>query len=295
MSIYTELKVGDRVVKNPMTMIPNEFSLWGRGEGVGIVVESPFPMEYGSVDVRWPEGRCFESVIGLKKYDGPHNEWTAAHAIYEWNYQRQILTIAKAQGTGAELKNTELFSEEFLLKRPLLEAITQENSPILLIDEIDRADEEFEAYLLELLADYQITIPELGTIRASSKPIAILTSNGTRELSDALRRRCLFHYIDYPDSATELQIIQAQVPECSIKLASDIVSFIKNLRREDLKKTPGVAETLDWTAALIGLGIDDLGGDVDAIHQTLLCVLKTKEDRDAIPRAVFERLASKAA
>jgi len=232
-----------------------------------------------------------KKLIRLQCYEG----LDAAHAIYEWNYQRQILAIAKAQGSGAELKNAELFSEEFLLKRPLLEAITQEDSPILLIDEIDRADEEFEAYLLELLADYQITIPELGTIRASSKPISILTSNGTRELSDALRRRCLFHYIDYPDSATELRIIQAQVPECSVKLARDIASFIKNLRREDLKKTPGIAETLDWTAALIGLEVDDLGGDVDSIHQTLLCVLKTKEDRDAIPRAVFERLAGKAA
>ncbi len=226
-------------------------------------------------------------LIRLQCYEG----LDVSHAIYEWNYQRQILAIARTRDSEATISNDALFSDEFLLKRPLLEAITQETAPVLLIDEIDRADEEFEAFLLEVLADHQITIPELGTIHANAKPLTILTSNGTRELSDALRRRCLFHYIDYPDIATELRIIQAQVPECSIQMANRIAAFVQNLRREDLKKKPGIAETLDWTAALVGLEIDDLANDPEAVHQTLMCILKTREDRDAIPQAVFERLA----
>ncbi len=230
-------------------------------------------------------------LIRLQCYEG----LDAGHAIYEWNYQRQILAIANTQAAGATLSDARLFSEEFLLKRPLLEAISQDVPPILLIDEVDRADEEFEAYLLEVLADYQITIPELGTITAKSKPLTVLTSNGTRELSDALRRRCLFHYIDYPDFATELRIVQAQVPQCSLALASQIVGFVQGLRREDLKKTPGIAETLDWTAALLGLNVEGITDDPEAIHRSLLCVLKTREDRDAVPLAVFQRLAGRAA
>ena len=230
-------------------------------------------------------------LIRLQCYEG----LDAGHAIYEWNYQRQILAIANAQAAGASLSDARLFSEEFLLKRPLLEAISQDTAPILLIDEIDRADEEFEAYLLEVLADFQITIPELGTIAAKSIPLTLLTSNGTRELSDALRRRCLFHYIDYPDFATELRIVQAQAPQCSLALASQIVGFIQGLRKEDLKKTPGIAETLDWTAALVGLDVEAITDDPEAVHRSLLCVLKTREDRDVVPMAVFQRLAGRAA
>lgn len=230
-------------------------------------------------------------LIRLQCYEG----LDAGHAIYEWNYQRQILAIANAQSMGTSVDNARLFSEEFLLKRPLLQAISEDEPPILLIDEIDRADEEFEAYLLEVLADFQISIPELGTISARSKPLTILTSNGTRALSDALRRRCLFHYIDYPDFATELRIVQAQAPQCSITLASQIVGFVQALRQEDLKKTPGIAETLDWTAALVGLDIDAITVNPEVVYRSLLCVLKTREDRDAIPLAVFQKLAGRAA
>ena len=226
-------------------------------------------------------------LIRLQCYEG----LDFTHAIYEWNYQRQILAIASAHKETDELVDKSLFSEEFLLQRPLLEAIMQDEPAILLIDEVDRADEEFEAYLLEILADFQVTIPEIGTIEARTRPLTILTSNGTRELSDALRRRCLFHYIDFPDISTEIRIIEAQVPECSMKLASDIARFIENLRKEDLHKKPGIAETLDWTAALVGAQIDDIRNDVEAVHRTLMCVLKTKGDRDAVPLAYFDKLA----
>jgi MoxR-like ATPase len=225
-------------------------------------------------------------LIRLQCYEG----LDFTHAIYEWNYQRQILAIASAREEHHKPDDMNLFSEKFLLKRPLLEAIMQDEPAILLIDEVDRADEEFEAYLLEVLADHQITIPELGTFKARSKPLTILTSNGTRELSDALRRRCLFHYIDFPDISTEIRIIKAQVPACSAKLAANIAHFIEGLRKEDLKKKPGIAETLDWTAVLVGAKIDDLGDDVETIHRTLMCLLKTREDRDAIPISTFERL-----
>ena len=227
-------------------------------------------------------------LIRLQCYEG----LDAAQTIYEWNYQRQILAIANAKEAGLTLPDETLFSDKYLLKRPLLEAITQDAPPVLLIDEIDRADEEFEAYLLELLADYQITIPERGTIRATSKPVTILTSNGTRELSDALRRRCLFHFVDFPDKATELRIVQAQVPGCGQQLAAQIVNAIQGLRKEELTKKPGIAETLDWAAALVGLDIADMGDDLERVHETLLCVLKTREDRDAVPNAVLAKVAA---
>jgi MoxR-like ATPase len=226
-------------------------------------------------------------LIRLQCYEG----LDFSHAIYEWNYQKQILAIASAKDDQSRVDDKQLFSEDFLLKRPLLDAIMQDEPAILLIDEVDRADEEFEAYLLEVLADHQITIPELGTFKARSKPLVILTSNGTRELSDALRRRCLFHYIDFPDIATEIRIITSQVPACSNKLADDIAQFIHRLRSEDLKKKPGIAETLDWAAALLGADITDLNDDVEAVHRTLMCLLKTREDREAIPLPVFEKLA----
>ncbi len=230
-------------------------------------------------------------LIRLQCYEG----LDASNAIYEWNYQRQILAIKLMEHEQADRasKEDQIFSTEFLLKRPLLESITQKKPPVLLIDEIDRADEEFEAYLLEVLSDYQITIPEIGTIKATSKPTVILTSNGTRELSDALRRRCLYHYVDFPDSSTELQILQTKIPDCGLNLASQIVQFVQNLRKEDLKKKPGIAETLDWAAALLNLDISQFEDDIEAVHLSLLCLLKTREDRDAIGPEVFGRIAGR--
>jgi MoxR-like ATPase len=234
-----------------------------------------------------------ERLIRLQCYEG----LDASQAVYEWNYQRQILAIRVLEGEAAstEAKESHIFSESFLLKRPLLEAITQASSPVLLIDEIDRADEEFEAYLLEVLSDYQITIPEFGTIRATAIPQVILTSNATRELSGALRRRCLYHYIEFPSAATELRIIQARFPGISLALAGQVVAFVQRLRAEELRKKPGIAETLDWVAALVGLDLAGIRDAPETVHQTLLCLLKTREDQGAIPLEVFERLAGTAA
>ena len=192
-------------------------------------------------------------LIRLQCYEG----LDANQALYEWNYRRQLLAI-KAQeqeGKAADVIESEIFSERFLLRRPLLDAISQIKSPVLLVDEIDRADEEFEANLLEILADFQITIPELGTIEALSIPHVILTSNGTRALSDALRRRCLYSYIDFPTEEREREIIKHSLPTIDATLAEQISRFVQALRKEDLEKTPGIAETLDWAAALVGLDI----------------------------------------
>jgi MoxR-like ATPase len=225
-------------------------------------------------------------LIRLQCYEG----LDAAATLYEWNYQRQLLAI-RAGGTGEDA----LFTEKYLLKRPLLEAITQPVAPVLLIDEIDRADEEFEAYLLELLAEWQVTVPELGTITATSRPVVILTSNGTRDLSDALRRRCLYTYVDYPDAATELRILAARAPHLEPRLASQIVAVVQALRREELEKKPGVAEMLDWAAALSGLGLNDLAAEPVAVQATLVCLLKTAADRGAVPPPVLDRLIGKVA
>lgn len=229
-------------------------------------------------------------LIRLQCYEG----LDANHAIYEWNYQRQLLAI-RAAGDGAADMEDRLFSERYLLQRPLLEAIRQPVAPVLLIDEIDRADEAFEAYLLEILSEYQITIPELGTITAVTKPIVILTSNGTRDLSDALRRRCIYSYVGYPDRATEMAILRAHHPGLGTVLAGQIVAFVQALRKEDLEKTPGVAESLDFAAALAGLGINDLTADPVALQAALVTLLKTQGDRAAIPTEVAQRLAGQAA
>lgn len=232
-------------------------------------------------------------LIRLQCYEG----LDAAQAIYEWNYQRQLLTIRAAAEDGETGKDVEarIFSRDFLLERPLLAAITQETPPVLLIDEIDRADEEFEAYLLEILSDYQVSIPELGTITATSKPIVILTSNGTRDLSDALRRRCLYTYVDYPDRETELAILTARCPEIEATLSAQIVGFVQKLREEELEKTPGVAEMLDFAAALIGLGIADLTSDPATLQSTLTTLLKTQSDQAQITKEVASRIAGRAA
>lgn len=232
-------------------------------------------------------------LIRLQCYEG----LDAAQAIYEWNYQRQLLAIRAAAEDGESAREAEkrLFSEEFLLERPLLAAIRRTEPPVLLIDEIDRADEEFEAYLLEVLSDFQITVPELGTIRATSRPYVILTANGTRDLSDALRRRCLYSYVEYPDRETELAILRARCPQVETALGRQIVAFVQALRAEDLEKKPGVAEMLDFAAALAGLGVNDLTAEPAALVAALATLLKTQADRAAIPLEVAARLAGKAA
>jgi len=223
----------------------------------------------------------------------------AHSAMYEWNYQRQLLAIKllehdeRASSKDLAHKEQDIFSERYLLKRPLLEAISCEQPPVLLIDEVDRADEAFEAYLLELLSDFQLSIPELGTVRAVSRPLVVITSNGTRELSDALRRRCLYQYIDYPDYDKELAIVHKKAPQAAAALAQQIVAFVQAVRRIDLQKRPGIAETLDWTAALLRLGIAsiDIGG-AERIMETLSALIKTRDDRAALPREVIARLAA---
>ena len=235
-------------------------------------------------------------LIRLQCYEG----LDASAAIYEWNYQRQLLSIramAGRDGDGSAVIDdieSRIFSADYLLERPLLRAIRQEKPPVLLIDEIDRADEEFEAYLLEILSDFQVTIPEMGTIIATSKPIVVLTANGTRDLSDALRRRCIYNFVPYPDRTTELAILRARCPLVEPALAAQIVSFVQNLRKEDLEKKPGIAETLDWAAALGGLGVNDITADPVALQASLVCLLKTEADQAAIPSAVAQRLAGKA-
>lgn len=232
-------------------------------------------------------------LIRLQCYEG----LDAAQAIYEWNYQRQLLAIRAAAEDGETGRTVEdrIFSREYLLERPLLAAITRDTPPILLIDEVDRADEEFEAYLLEILADFQVTVPELGTIKAVSRPVVILTSNGTRDLSDALRRRCLYTYVDYPDRDTELAILNARHPGLSIRLADQIIGFVQALRHEELEKTPGIAETLDFAAALGGLGLADLTENPKALQSALTTLLKTQSDQAQITPEISARLAGKAA
>jgi len=232
-------------------------------------------------------------LIRLQCYEG----LDAHAAMYEWNYQRQLLAIKLLEqepgNKDLARKEQDIFSERYLLKRPLLEAISCDQPPVLLIDEVDRADEAFEAYLLELLSDFQLSIPELGTVRATSRPWVVITSNGTRELSDALRRRCLYQYIDYPDYDKELAIVRCKAPEAGAALARQIVAFVQGVRRIELDKRPGIAETLDWTAALLRLGIATIDIDGAArIMDTLSALIKTRDDRAALPREVVARLAA---
>ncbi|QRM56138.1 MoxR family ATPase [Sinorhizobium sp. BG8] len=230
-------------------------------------------------------------VIRLQCYEGLDQ----SAALYEWNYQRQLLAIQSHQGADAGVIEDQVFSEKYLLERPLLAAIRRQKPPVLLIDEIDRADEEFEAFLLEILSDFQVSIPELGTIAATSIPHVVLTSNGTRELSDALRRRCLYHYVDYPDVERETRIILARVEGAGTDLALQIARMMEAIRKEDLRKLPGVAETLDWAAVLVGLDISDLKADPEAVYETLSCLLKTREDKARFRREVTERLLGRVA
>jgi MoxR-like ATPase len=216
-------------------------------------------------------------LIRLQCYEG----LDVNAAVYEWNYPRQMLEIRllEARGEADRVKAHDIFGPEFLIKRPLLQALEageDGQAPVLLIDEIDRADEEFEAYLLEILSDFQVTVPEIGTIKAVRPPRVILTSNRTREVHDALKRRCLYHWIDYPTAQKEFEIVLARVPAAPEQLAREVVAFVHRLREADLTKVPGIAETLDWAAALLSLGSRELTGEV--VDETLGVVLKYEED-----------------
>jgi MoxR-like ATPase len=225
-------------------------------------------------------------LIRLQCYEG----LDVAHAVYEWNYSRQLLHIRAAQeGTVSE---EDLFGPEFLIRRPLLEAIEADEPVVLLIDEIDRADDEFEAFLLEVLSDFQITVPEIGTIQAVRRPVVILTSNRTRELHDALKRRALFHWIDHPSLEREGEIVRLRVPGVPERLALQAAAFVQGLRRLDLEKPPGVAETIDWAQALAALGSHEL--DPDLVESTLGSVLKHHEDLQAIRDAALADLLEEA-
>ena len=220
-------------------------------------------------------------LIRLQCYEG----LDISHAVYEWNYPRQILEIRLLEGAHALDPRTaerELFTDTFLIKRPLLRAIeqTRDRPPVLLIDEIDRADEEFEGYLLELLSDFQITIPELGTIRADEPPVVVITSNRTREVHDALKRRCVYCWIDYPSAEIERRIIAARLPGVPDRLAGQVTAFVQELRTAELYKTAGVSETLDWAAALVALDRDEL--DAETVEETLGILLKNQEDIQAV-------------
>jgi len=232
-------------------------------------------------------------LIRLQCYEGLDQ----STALYEWNYQRQLLAIRAREGRGDDPGAVEeaIFSERFLLERPLLAAIRQPVAPVLLIDEVDRADEEFEAFLLELLSDFQVSIPELGTVRATTIPRVVLTSNGTRDLSDALRRRCLYHVLDFPTVEREARIILARLPDAGAGLAIQIARLVEQVRGQDLRKVPGVAETLDWAAALVGLRVEILHDRPEVLVETLSCLLKTREDRARLKPEVLAGLLGRVA
>jgi MoxR-like ATPase len=226
-------------------------------------------------------------LIRLQCYEG----LDVNSAVYEWNYQKQLLAIKIEEGTGqsVEEKEKHIFGREFLMERPLLQAIQeQEASPVLLVDEVDRADEAFEAFLLELLSDFQISIPELGTIKAKHPPLVVLTSNRSRELSDALKRRCLYHWIEYPSREKEMKIVAARLPHIAEELERQIVSFVQSVRRLNLIKSPGVAETLDWAQALAALGKTRL--DAVLVEETLGCLSKSMDDSAKIKAAGIEKM-----
>ncbi len=233
-------------------------------------------------------------LIRLQCYEG----LDINHAVYEWNYARQLLELRahEANGTGDAAPHTHpnIFSAEFLIKRPLLQAIeeSRERAPVLLIDEVDRSDTEFEAYLLELLSDWQITIPELGTLKATYPPVVVITSNRTREVHDALKRRCIYYWIDYPNFNKELTIVRAKVPHAHTRLAEQVVAFIQELRARDLYKMPGVAETLDWASALAAL--DQTALDEQTVNETLGVILKYQDDVEQVRGGVAKELTARA-
>jgi MoxR-like ATPase len=242
--------------------------------GKPLLVEGPAGV--GKTEIAKALAKALDTkLIRLQCYEG----LDATTALYEWNYPRQLLHIKveERSPTSEAEKEATIFSEEFLLKRPLLQAITEhEQSPVLLIDEIDRSDEEFEAFLLEVLSDFQVTIPEIGTIKATHRPHVILTSNRSRDLSDALRRRCLYHWIDYPSLEKELAIVHARVPAISETLSRDVTKIIQKTRTMSLSKVPGVAETLDWASALVALKAAQV--DREVLNETMGCFLKDETD-----------------
>ena len=245
------------------------------------------PAGVGKTEIAKVMARALQTdLIRLQCYEG----LDATHALYEWNYQRQLLHLKMTEHDTHSIDEKErtIFSEPFLMKRPLLQAITHSKKPVLLIDEVDRSDEEFESFLLEVLSDWQITIPEIGTIKATHIPQVILTGNRTRELSEALRRRCLYLYIDYPDFDKEWLIVKNKVPNIDAKLSEQITRFMQELRTMKLEKTPGLAETLDWAMALAALHIDHL--DKTIIEQTLGVVLKEWQDTRQVQMSLDELL-----
>ena len=223
-----------------------------------------------------------------------HESLDLNQAVYEWNYSKQLLEIRlrEAENEGTKDLRQDLFSESFLLKRPLMQAITSDVPAVLLIDEVDRADESFEAYLLEVLGEFQISVPELGTIKATTQPIVILTSNGTRDLSDALRRRCLYHYVDYPTLPREIEIVKKLVPQANQLLVQQAVVFVQKLRKQDLEKVPGIAETLDWIRLLCAMGQESVPDDPDTLRSCLSALLKTRADQWQMGTEIVLKLQS---
>ena len=258
---------------------------------LSLTLEKPVLLEGEAGVGKTEAGKALASALGarlirLQCYEG----LDIAHAVYEWNYLRQLLRIRSAQeGTVTE---EELFGREFLIRRPLLEAVESEVPVVLLIDEIDRADDEFEAFLLEVLSDFQITIPEVGTIHAERRPAVVLTSNRTRELHDALKRRCLFHWIGHPSLEREIEIVRLRVPGIPEQLALQTAAFVHGLRGLDLAKPPGVAETIDWSHALAALGRDEL--DAAVVEETLGSVLKYHEDLELVRDSALAALVEQA-
>ncbi len=232
-------------------------------------------------------------LIRLQCYEG----LDAASAVYEWNFAEQMIAIRAAEASGGadrDALKTELFTEDYLIERPLLQAMRPQpgGAPVLLIDELDRTDAPFEAFLLEALSDFQVTIPELGTVKAPEPPIVILTSNRTREVHDALKRRCLYHWVDYPDFAREIEILQARAPEASTALSREVVAFVQKLRTEDLFKRPGVAETIDWAKCLLALDVINLSPEV--IADTLGAILKYQDDIQKLEGSEVKRILDEA-
>jgi len=230
-------------------------------------------------------------LVRLQCYEG----LDVASAVYEWNYSRQMIEIRLAEAEGTKNRESiaqNIFSEKFLIRRPLLQALEGDigGAPVLLIDELDRTDEPFEAYLLEVLSDFQVTIPELGTIRAQEPPVVIITSNRTREIHDAIKRRCFYHWVDYPDAARELDILRRKAPGASERLSREVVAFVQRLRKMDLFKLPGIAETIDWSKALVAL--DQLALDPQTVNDTLGALLKYQDDIARIKGSEAERLLS---
>jgi MoxR-like ATPase len=257
---------------------------------LSLTLEKPLLLEgeagVGKTEAAKALATLYGRLIRLQCYEG----LDVAHAVYEWNYPRQLVHIRAAQeGTVSE---DELFGPKFLIRRPLLEAIESEDPVVLLIDEIDRADDEFEAFLLEVLSDFQITIPEIGTVAATRRPAVVLTSNRTRELHDALKRRCLYHWIGHPALEREIEIVKLRVPGVPERLAAQAAAFVQGLRRLDLAKPPGVAETIDWAHALAALGKEEL--DAAVVEETLGAVLKYHEDLLAVQDSALAELVEEA-